>query len=225
MREAMKYAVLSVNKNKTLYGYTLAIKCLVRMMKLIHDVMFYSDFWTEFLSWLGFVPLTHHMQQVNTFRQPVVSYSAVFSNFYSRTMIRTVPSNFYRVHALLDLVERLEWNYLAVISSYGHDGEHDDKNFISRLSSIGVCLGEQIDLARQSSLDSSSFNSALTAIQKDQRIRAVILFTINDDLRRILMVLKQKNLEHFYRIIWVFRCTNYMEVVKDVEDVAWNHQS
>ena len=88
------------------------------------------------------------------------------------------------------------------------------------MSGIGVCLGEQIDLARQSSLDSSSFNSAVTAIQKDQRIRAIILFTINDDSRRILMVLKQKNLEHFYRIICAFGCTNYMEVVEDVEDVA-----
>ena len=88
------------------------------------------------------------------------------------------------------------------------------------MSEIHVCLGEQIDLARQSSLDSSSFDNAVTAIQKDQRIRAIILFTINDDSRRILMALKQKNLEHFYRIICAFGCTNYMEVVEDVEDVA-----
>ena len=138
-------------------------------------------------------------------------------------MLRIVPSNFYREQALLGLVERLEWNYLAVISSYGHDGEHDAENKIdgiSRLSDIDVCLGEQIDLARQSSLDSSSFDNAVTAIQKDQRIRAIILFTMNDDSRRILMALKQKNLEHFYRIICAFGCTNYMEVVEDVEDVA-----
>ena len=135
-------------------------------------------------------------------------------------MLRTVPSNFYRVQALLDLVERLEWNYLAVISSYGHDGEHDAKKFISKLSGIGVCLGEQIDIPRQSSADSSSFNNAVSTIQRDQRIRAIILFTINDDSRRIMMALKQNNLEHFYRIICAFGCTNYMEVVEDVEDVA-----
>ena len=77
-----------------------------------------------------------------TFRQIVVSYSAVFSNFGSRAVLQTVPSNVYRVQALLDLVKRLEWNYFAVISSYGYDRECDAKNFISRLSGIGVCLGE-----------------------------------------------------------------------------------
>ena len=155
-----------------------------------------------------------------TFRQNAVSYSAVFSDFDSRAMLRTVPSNFYRVQALLDLMERLEWNYLAVISSYGHDGERDAKNFISRLSSIGVCLGEHVDFPRQSSKDNSSFHNAVTAIYKDQRIRAIILFTINDDSRRIMMALKENKLEHFYRIICAFGCTNSMEVVEDIEDVA-----
>ena len=135
-------------------------------------------------------------------------------------MLRTVRSNFYQVQALLDLVRRLEWNYLAVISSYGHDGERDAKNFISRLSGIGVCLGEQIDLPRQSSADGSSFHNAVTTIHKDQRIKAIILFTINDDSIRTMMVLKEKKLEYFYRIICASECTNYMEVVEDVEDVA-----
>ena len=35
------------------------------------------------------------------------------------------------------------------------------------------------------------------------------------------MALKENKLEHFYRIICAFGCTNYMEVVEDVEDVAF----
>ena len=46
------------------------------------------------------------------------------------------------------------------------------------------------------------------------------MFTINDDSRRIMMALKENKLEHFYRIICAFGCTNYKEVVEDVEDVA-----
>ena len=224
MKEAMKYAVFSVNKNKILYGYTLEINEVFNS----NDEADARD--NILMAFLGRIPFligpysseTSYAASklTNTFRQPAVSYSAVFSDFDSRAMTRTVPSNFYRVQALLDLVERLEWNYLAVISSYGQDGEHDAKKFISRLSGIGVCLGEQIDLARQSSLGSSSFSNTVTEIQKDRRIRAIILFTINDDSRRILMALKQKNLEHFYRIMCAFGCTNYMEVVEDVEDVA-----
>ena len=84
-----------------------------------------------------------------TFRQIAISYSAAFSDFDSKAMLRTIPSNFYRVQALLKLVERLEWNYVAVISSYGHDGELDAQKFIFKLSRIGVCLGEQIYLPKQ----------------------------------------------------------------------------
>ena len=46
------------------------------------------------------------------------------------------------------------------------------------------------------------------------------MFTTNDDSRRIMMALKENKLEHFYRIICAFGCTNYMEVVEGVEDVA-----
>ena len=225
MGEAMKYAVLSVNTNsQLLFGYTFEIREIygsndeddVRdniLQTLLARIPFLIGPYSSETLYVASI-LTR------TFRQNAVSYSAVFSDFDSRAMLRTVSSNFYRVQALLDLVERLEWNYLAVISSYGHDGEFDAKNFISRLSSIGVCLGEHVDLPRQSSTDNSSFHNAVTAIYKDQRIRAIIMFTINDDSRRIMMALKKNKLEHFYRIICAFGCTNYMEVVEDIEDVA-----
>ena len=225
MGEAMKYAVLSVNNNsQMLFGYTFEIKKIYGLNG--EDDVRYN----VLKSYLARIPFligpysseTSYVASIltRTFRQIAVSYSAVFSDFDARAMLRTVPSNFYRVQALLDLVKRLKWNYLAVISSYGHDGERDAKNFISRLSSIGVCLGEQIDLPRQSSANSSSFNNAVKTIRKDQQIRAIILFTINDDSRHIMMALKKNNLEHFYRIICAFGCTNYMEVVEEVEDVA-----
>ena len=225
MGEAMKYAVLSVNNNsQMLFGYTFDIKKIYGLND--EDDVRYNVLQT-YLTEIPFLigPYSSETSYVaslltSTFRQTAVSYSAVFSDFDSRAMLRTVPSNFYRVQALLDLVERLKWNYLAVISSYGNDGERDAKNFISRLSGIGVCLGEQIALPKQSSANGYSFSNAVTTIRKDQQIRAIILFTINDDSRRIMMALKKNNLEHFYRIICAFGCTNYMEVVEDVEDVA-----
>ena len=46
------------------------------------------------------------------------------------------------------------------------------------------------------------------------------MFTVNKDSRSIMKALKDKKLEKFYRIICVFGCTNYREVVEEVEDVA-----
>ena len=155
-----------------------------------------------------------------TFGQTAISYSAAFSDFDSKAILRTVPSNSYRVQALLKLVERLEWNYVTVISSYGHDGEFDANKFICKLSRIGLCLGEQIYLPKQSSADHKTFRNAVVTIQKDPRIKAVILFTVNKDSRSIMKALKDKKLEQFYKIICAFGCINYREVVEEVEDVA-----
>ena len=225
MGEAMKYAVDSVNKNiEELLGYSLKIKKIYGSDNeddVLNNVL--QTFLVKVPFLIGpYSAETSYEASIltGTFRQIAISYSAAFSDFDSKAMWRTVPSNFYRVQALLKLVERLEWNYVAVISSYGHDGELDAKKFISKLSHIGVCLGEQIYLPKQSSANHNSFDNAVVTIQKDQRIKAVILFTVNKDSRSIMKALKDKKLEQFYRIICAFGCINYREVVEEVEDVA-----
>ena len=162
MGKAMKYTVLSVNNNsQLLFGYAFEIKEIYGSNDE-DDVR--DNVLQTFLARIPFliVPYSSETSYVasiltKTFRQIAVSYSAAFSDFDSRAMLRTVPSNFYCVQALLDFVERLEWNYLAVISSYGQDKQRDAKNFMLRLSGIGVCLGEQIHLPRQSSADTFFF--------------------------------------------------------------------
>ena len=225
MGEAMRYAVRSIDNNsEELFGYSLKIKNIYSSNNeddVLDNVL--QTFLARIPFFIGpYSPETSYISSIltGTFRQTAISYSAAFSDFDSKAMLRTVPSNFYRVQALLELVKQLQWNYLAVISSYGHDGELDAKKFISKLSRIGVCLGEQIYLPKQSSAHYNTFENVVVAIQKDPRIKAIILFTVNDDSRGIIKTLKDKKLEHFYRIICAFGCTNYKEVVEEVEDVA-----
>ena len=40
-------------------------------------------------------------------------------------MLRTVPTDKYRVDAALNTVKNLDWNYIGVISSYGYNGERE----------------------------------------------------------------------------------------------------
>ena len=225
MGEAMKYAVERVNNNtESLHGYTFEIKEIYGSSSedSVRDVVL-GTFLTKVPFLIGpYSSETSYIASIltKTFKQITVSYSAAYSDFDTKAMFRTVSSNVYRVRALLDLVKRLEWNYLAVINSYGHDGDRDAMSFISKFSSIGACLGEQIDLPRQRDANDESFDSAVASLQKDNRIKAIVLFTTNDDSRRIMLALKRKKLEGFYRIICAFGCTNYMEVVEGIEDVA-----
>ena len=225
MGEAMRYAVERVNNDtESLHGYTFEVK---QVYGSSSEDSVRDNVLETFLSKVPFLigPYSSETSYVasiltKTFRQITASYSAVYSDFDTKAMFRTVSSNVYRVQALLDLVKRLEWNYFAVINSYGHDGERDAMSFISKFSSIGACLGEQIDLPRQRDANDKSFDKAVASLQKDNRIKAIVLFTTNDDSRRIMLALKRKKLEGFYRIICAFGCTNYMEVVEGIEDVA-----
>ena len=120
MGEAMKYAVGSVNNNlEELFGYSLEIKKIYGSDNeddVLNNVL--KTFLTEVLFLIGpYSAETSYDASILTgaFRQIAISYSAAFSDFDSKTMWHTVSSNFYRVQALLELVERLEWNYVAVI--------------------------------------------------------------------------------------------------------------
>ena len=225
MAEAMKFAVERVNNNsKSLFGNTLEVNTIHNSS---NDSLIPDTVLNIFLKKTPFIigPYSSETSYVasiltKTFRQIAISYSAAYSDFDTAAMFRTIPSNAYRVQALLDLVVRLEWNYFAVISSYGHDGERDAKKFISNFSDIVVCLGKKIDLPRQRDANDHSFDIAVASLQKNIRIKALVLFTTNDDSRRIMLALKRQKLEGFYQIICAFGCTNYMEVVEGLEDVA-----
>ena len=206
MGEAMRYAVRRVDSSsEELFGYSFKLGEIYGPNER-EDVRPHvlKTFTSRVLFLIGpYSPETSYVASIltGTFGQIAISYSAAFSDFDSKAMLRTITSNFYRVQALLELVKRLEWNY-------------------SKLSRIGVCLGEQIYLPKQRSADHKTFDNAVVTIQKDPRIKAIILFTVNDDSRSIMKALNDKKLEYFYRIICAFGCTNYRKGVEEVEDVA-----
>ena len=96
----MKYTVLSVNNNsQLLFGYAFEIKEIYGSNDE-DDVR--DNVLQTFLARIIFliVPYSSETSYVasiltKTFRQIAVSYSAAFSDFDSRAMLRTVPSNFY----------------------------------------------------------------------------------------------------------------------------------
>ena len=113
MAEAMKFAVERVNNNsKSLFGYTLEFKTIHNSS---NDSLIPGTVLDMFLKNTSFIigPYSSETSYVTsilrkTFLQIAISYSAVYSDFDTTAMFRTIPSNAYRVQALLDLVVRLE---------------------------------------------------------------------------------------------------------------------
>lgn len=224
MAEAMRYAVDEINKNKTLYGYELGINKIydtendddVRKHILdtfIARVPFLIGPYSSETSYIGSI-LT------STFGQLAVSYSATYSDFEKTQsyMVRTVPSDNFRVEAALNVVKKLKWNYIGVVSSYGYNGEREALKFISRLAEIGVCLATQVDLLKTESED--GYNETILKMKDDTRLKALVFFTTNPDSSLLLSAIKRLNLVRRFYILCIYGCTNYIEVVRGKEETA-----
>lgn len=228
MAEAMKFAVERINNETNyLHGYSLAINKIFDLKKdtkIPASVL--ATFITDIPFWIG--PHSSETSYITgiligTFRQIAVSYGATYSDF-DRTgtkhayMVRTVPSDGFRIHAVLDIIRSLGWNYLGVINSYGFNGERDALHFIKKFPSAGICLAEQIDLPRYPIKE--DYDEAIQTLNKDNRLKVLILFTTNEDSSNILGAIKRLCLKDRFYLFCVFDCTNYIEVIQGKENVA-----
>ena len=234
--EALKWAIDRVNEQPSyLHGYQLAINkiydssieeevqknVLDTFMKKIPFLIGSPSPDTSYISSI----LTKTFQNINA-----VSYSATYSDFDSYTqsdgnsdkteerMLRTVPSDRFRVDAAVTLVKDLQWNFISVVSSYGYNGERESLHFTSKLSSVGACLAAQVDLPKIP-VD-EDFRKTVDNLGSDSRLRVVVLFTTSDDTKNFIKMLKKMNLSKRFQLLCVYGCTHYVDVVKGNEEIA-----
>ena len=228
MSEAMRWAVDQINgKPGYLYNYKLGIKS-------VYDTIEEEDLRKNILdTFKGRVPFiigpysaeTSYMSNIltRTFQQIAISYSATYSDFDAyklndQQMLRTVPSDRFRVMAVLRLMQNLKWNYMAVVSSYGYDGEREASHFTSKLSGINACLATQIDLTKYPTEE--SYRKAVEMLLTDSRLSIVLLFTTSEDTRQIMRMLKSMGHTKRFHLVCVYGCTNYANVIEGNEEVA-----
>lgn len=223
MAEAMKFAVERINNETNyLHGYSLAINKIFDLKK---DTKIPASVLATFVTDIPFLIGPHSSETsyitgilIGTFRQIAVSYGATYSDF-DRTgtkhayMVRTVPSDGFRIHAVLDIIHSLGWNYLGVINSYGFNGERDALHFIKKFPSAGICLAEQIDLPRYPI--KGDYDEAIQTLNKDNRLKVLILFTTNEDSSNILGAIKRLRLkDRFYFFFTFFVCLVALTISK-----------
>ena len=228
MAEAMRFAVEHVNnRSDLLHGYKLKIS-------KIYDYNSISDIrggvLKTFLEDTPFLIGPHTSEATyetsiltGTFSQPSISYAATFSDFdttcdLSQFMLRSVSSDTFRIQVALDLLKKLAWNYVGVISSYGYNGERDARRFISRLNAYDICLGKDFDLSKKPNND--EYIKVIKAISLKPRIKAVVLFTTHKDSAALLDAIMKLGLSKRFHLIFFYGGTNFMEVVKNREHAA-----
>ncbi|XP_047134144.1 metabotropic glutamate receptor 3 isoform X1 [Hydra vulgaris] len=232
MYQAMKFAVNVVNRANNasfLHGYKLAIHEVFdvkNMMDLQEKIL------KTFMDRIPFLIGPYSAQSsfiastlTSVFNTVAISYSSSCSFFDNRkveTILRTVPSDKFRVQVALDLLQKLKWNYVVVISSYRYDGEYDAAQFINQLSSINVCLEAEIGLPYH--LTKSVYESVLQNLfggnyknKEKRRSIGLILFTNKQDTSAIFSLIQEHNLKNNLAIICIYGCTNYVEITQGKE--------
>lgn len=229
MIEAMQFAVQQVNRDRRfLHGYQLKFnKCynIPDTNTNTNEIM--KETFVDNIPFLV-GPHSSETSYVSSilsgiFGQSVISYGATFVDFPDvagpkSNMLRTVPSNRFRIKALIDIVKTLHWNYLSVVSSYGYDGERDARYFIEESNTLKLCFGSLHNLPRVSK--TSDYQNALRKLAKDKRTRVVLLFTNNKDSKDILKAATQLGMADRFQFFCALGCTNYDEVVKGNEETA-----
>lgn len=231
MVEAFRFAIKQVNRNNGsfLYGYRFEVNKYYDVSSVTTNML--GDIIKE--SFLYDVPFlvgpysseTSYVAGIlsGIFHETVITYGAEYIDFPETAgsksfILRTAQSNRYRMQAIFDIVKTFGWNYVSIISSFGYDGERDTRFFTQELPNLKVCLGNVYNLPR--SPNKYYYKEALRKIAEDDRGKVLLLFTNSEDSKNLLKAVSSLQLVGRFQLFCVFGCTNYDEVVENVEHAA-----
>ena len=224
--EGMRFALEKINNDsKLLYGFKISSKIVDATYtdNLIQNHIIFGYF--------GKMPCAigpmlsrdaYEMATVgNAIYYPLVSYHASFdralvskhSYFY-----RSVPTDTFRILAMLDVIKALQWNYVAIIASYELNGDTMARTFMTKLLKIPVSVSDYRQLRLTPT--EKHYDTAVRYISNNNRVRALVLFTTNEDSAGILRALRRANLTSKYQILAANGFANYVEVTSGNEEIA-----
>ena len=224
--EAMRFAIDKINNDlKLLYGFKIApsINDATDLSSLIRYKIIPGYF--------GPMPcaigpmLSRDAYELailgNSIYYPLVSYYASFDRFIDPTnsyFYRSVPTDAFRTLAMLDVIKSLQWNYVAIIGSYELNGDTMARAFMTELRKIPVSVFDYRQLSVTPT--ENDYDTAVRYVNNNKRVRALVLFTTNEDSAGILRALGRANLTEKFQILAANGFTNYVEVTSGNEAVA-----
>ena len=156
---------------------------------------------------------------------PLISYYASFdkaensetcserSYFY-----RSVPTDTFKIHAILQVIKALKWRHVVIISSYDKNGATMAKEFIANFQEIHYSVSKHEEISRYPT--EFEYEQIVRYMSEDKGSRALVLFTTTDDSAGVLRALKRANLTERFQILAANGFTNYVEVTSGNEEVA-----
>ncbi|XP_071496679.1 uncharacterized protein [Diadema antillarum] len=119
-------------------------------------------------------------------RVPVISYAATLTELTAnpeyRFFSRNIPSDDDIARAMVDVLKRMGWTYVAVIASDTTDGNGAGETFRDVAEANGICVSV-FNVIAEGTTESGDFDTALADIAANSNLRVVVLF-VSSDLAR-----------------------------------------
>ena len=132
---------------------------------------------------------------------PQISYSSTSSALSNKKLypsfLRTIPSDYFQVQLILDIVIRFEWRYVSVVCSddvYGRLGMH---NLLEVLKAHGVCIAVQALFIKANELEE------IRIIQKLHKVKSSKVIILWAQRPSALAFLKQSSKQKLYGKTWI----------------------
>ncbi|KAM3878035.1 taste receptor type 1 member 3 [Diretmus argenteus] len=196
----MKYSVDEINANQTLLpgiklGYEIFDTCRQSAVIVEPTLSFltekstgelpvkcnYTDYETRVAAVIG--PYISEMVSViakllGFFLMPQISYGATSEKFSDKlrypSFLRTVPSDKLLAEAMVHLMKKFRWNWVAVVGSEDEYGQEGQRQFSKRALNMSICVAYEGTIPMYSDAE-RAVNNILNNI-KATKVGVVVLF-------------------------------------------------
>lgn len=123
----------------------------------------------------------------------------------------------FQARAIADIVLKLKWSYVSLVSSEGLYGDSGSKEFMKQASARRICIAthEKISPA----IGHSAYDAIVASLHK-RNATGVVLFTRVEDSRALLLAVKRAGLYKNFAWIAADGWGTHQKLVEGVEDVA-----
>lgn len=151
-----------------------------------------------------------------------MSYASTGTALSDKTLYdlfaRTVPSDMFQARAIADIVLKLKWSYVSLVSSEGLYGDSGSREFMKQASVRQICIATHEKISPTT--DNNAYDAIVGNLLK-RNATGVVLFTRAEDTRELLLAVKRAGL--FNNFAWVAAdgWGTHQKLIEGVEEVAW----
>ena len=124
---------------------------------------------------------------------PIVSFAATSDELSDADrfpfFFRTVPPDKFQVGAIIDILRRYDWKYIALFYSIDTYGIHGARQIQSLAEQYDICIAINMPLSSDSSTNEE--NDILDKLKSHDKVTVVVLFTLSTPGRKVLRVAKE----------------------------------